>query len=144
MKYLRNALMALSLGVPAAALAGGTPATLYKSPSCGCCSAYADYLEEHGFDVDVVVRDDMDAIKAQASVPDHLRSCHTTMIGRYAVEGHVPADAIDKLLEQRPFTRGIAMPGMPAGSPGMGGSKQGPFEVFYISDQSQPRLFHSQ
>ena len=58
MKYLRNALVAIGLALPGAALAGGTPATLYKSPTCGCCSAYADYLEGHGFDVDVVVRDD--------------------------------------------------------------------------------------
>lgn len=144
MKVLRTALVALSLVLPGAALAGGTPATLYKSPTCGCCTAYADYLEANGFDVEVVVRDDMDEIKSQAGVPARLQSCHTTMIGRYAVEGHVPVEAIDKLMQERPFTRGIAMPGMPAGSPGMGGSKQGPFQVFYISDRDHPRLFHSQ
>lgn len=144
MKQIRRTTLAVLLMLPGAALAAGTQATLYKSPSCGCCTAYAEYLEDNGFDVEVVERDDMGTVKEQAGVPEHLGSCHTTMIGRYTVEGHVPVAAVNKLLEEKPFTRGIAMPGMPAGSPGMGGSKQGPFEVYYIGSKSSPRLFHSQ
>lgn len=144
MKYLRTVLLTFALALPGTALAAGTPATLYKNPSCGCCTEYARYLEDHGFDVEVVERDDMGFIKREAGVPQHLQSCHTTMIGRYAVEGHVPVEAVNRLLEEKPFTRGIAMPGMPLGSPGMGGTKQGPFEVYYIDGSDSPRLFHRQ
>lgn len=144
MKRFRVTALAAMMLLPGAALASATQATLYKSPSCGCCAAYAEYLETNGFDVEVVNRQDMAAVKAEAGVPVEQQSCHTTMIGRYTVEGHIPVDALDKLLDEKPFTRGITMPGMPMGSPGMGGTKQGPFEVYYIGSVESPRLFHSQ
>ena len=105
-------------------------AVVYASPSCGCCGQYADYLgSEGGYAVDLRRTDEVDAIRTEAGVPDDAAGCHTTMIGDYAVEGHVPLEAIDRLLRERPAVDGIALPGMPAGSPGMGGAKEAPFEV---------------
>lgn len=104
-------------------------AVIYAAPSCSCCGEYARYLESEGYAIDLRRTDELDAIRADAGVPDQTASCHTTMVGDYVVEGHVPIDAIDKLLRERPAVDGIALPGMPAGSPGMGGAKAGPFEV---------------
>lgn len=91
------------------------------------------YLQENGFKVTLVKTDDPEEIKDQMAVPENLRSCHTTAIGGYYVEGHVPVEAIRKLLEERPSVKGIALPGMPAGSPGMGGTKSGPFVIYAVA-----------
>lgn len=101
----------------------GTPNTLYtvKDPGCGCCDTWAELAVEAGFEVEVVESDDMAAVKWEAGVPEALWSCHTARIGDYVVEGHVPFAAIRQMLEQSPDINGIAVPGMPAGSPGMGG-----------------------
>jgi hypothetical protein len=104
-------------------------AVIYASPTCGCCGDYATYLESEGWAVSIRRTEEMDAVKAEAGVPDEAASCHTTMVGDYAVEGHVPVDAIDKLLRERPPVEGIALPGMPPGSPGMTGEKAAPFEI---------------
>ena len=103
---------------------------VYASPSCGCCGEYADYLRtEGGYSVDLQRTDDVDTIRADAGVPEEAAGCHTTMLGDYVIEGHVPLEAIDQLLAELPAVDGISLPGMPAGSPGMGGSKEGPFEI---------------
>jgi len=108
---------------------------VYASPSCGCCGQYADYLEsEGGYTVDLQRTEDVDSIKAEAGVPESAAGCHSTMLDDYVVEGHVPLEAIDKLLQDRPAIDGIALPGMPAGSPGMGGTKQAPFEILSFAD----------
>ena len=113
----------------------GADAVVYASPSCGCCGQYADYLgSEGGYTVDLQRTEDVDSIKTDAGVPEDAAGCHTTMIGDYVVEGHVPLEAIDKLLQQRPAVNGIALPGMPAGSPGMGGAKEAPFEILSFAD----------
>jgi hypothetical protein len=113
----------------------GESVVVYASPSCGCCGQYADYLEsEGGYTVDLQRTDDVDSIKADAGVPENAAGCHTTMLGDYVVEGHVPLEAVDKLLRERPAIDGIALPGMPAGSPGMGGTKQEPFEILSFAD----------
>ncbi len=90
------------------------------------------YLQDQGFDVKVVNTDDT-SIKAQEGVPKDLRSCHTSVIGDYFVEGHVPVEAIRKLLAEKPAIKGIALPGMPAGAPGMGGDKTGPFVIYAVA-----------
>lgn len=108
---------------------------MYASPSCGCCGEYAGYLESEGsYKVDLQRTEDLDTIRAEAGVPEEAAGCHTTLVGGYAVDGHVPLDAIDKLLRERPSVDGIALPGMPAGSPGMGGAKDGPFEILSFRD----------
>ena len=105
--------------------------TTYRSPSCGCCGKWIDATRGAGFDVTVVPTDDVYAVKSKHGVPDELISCHTTVVGGYVVEGHVPFDAVKRLLARRPKVKGIAVAGMPLGTPGMeapGGRAQ-PFKV---------------
>ncbi|HEV8261445.1 MAG TPA: DUF411 domain-containing protein [Burkholderiales bacterium] len=94
--------------------------TVYKNPTCGCCEKWAQYLQKEGFEVKAVNRDDLAAIKKQAGVQPAMSACHTALVDGYVIEGHVPAQAIRKLLQERPDTRGLSVPGMPANSPGMG------------------------
>lgn len=105
-------------------------ATVYKSPTCGCCGEYISYLKKQGFEVAMENKSDMKPIKKLYGIPQDMQSCHTTVMGDYVVEGHVPIEAIQKLLKEKPEIDGIALPGMPQGSPGMPGIKQGKFEIF--------------
>ena len=93
--------------------------TVYKSPTCGCCSKWADHLREAGFQVTEEDVRDIVEVKREHGVPGELGSCHTALVGDYVIEGHVPAEDIRRLLEERPDVAGLAVPGMPAGSPGM-------------------------
>ena len=113
--------------------ANGISATLYKSPSCGCCGEYTAYLDGEGYEVDVKLEPDMSAVKEQFSIPYELESCHTMEVDGYVVEGHVPEAAIEKLLTERPDIKGIGMGGMPSGSPGMPGPKNGEFVIYEIN-----------
>lgn len=92
---------------------------VYKSPTCGCCQKWIDYLKKNGFEVESKDETQMDAVKKKLGVPVNLSSCHTAVIDGYIVEGHVPAEAIQRLLKERPKVRGLSVPGMPIGSPGM-------------------------
>lgn len=110
---------------------------MYKSPTCGCCDSYADVLASRGVKVDVEADDEAVAqAKRQYGVPSAAVSCHTIVMEGYVVEGHVPLEAIEALLDERPDIAGIALPGMPPGSPGMPGTKQAPFEVLQFGDGS--------
>lgn len=93
--------------------------TMYKDPSCGCCGKWGDAAKAAGFQVAVVETSDIYALKTKLGVPDELISCHTTVSGRYVIEGHVPLDNVKRLLVRRPQIKGIAVPGMPLGAPGM-------------------------
>lgn len=102
------------------AAAGGKPAvTVYKSASCGCCSKWVDHMKTNGFTVTAVDVDDIEVPMKTYGVPSSLASCHTAIVGGYVVEGHVPADVVSRMLREKPAIRGIAVPGMPVGSPGM-------------------------
>jgi len=125
-------LSALLIAAVSAAATEKVPATLYKNPSCACCDAYANYLRANGFDVAVIEHSNMTLIKQQHGVGENLEGCHTTLIKGYVVEGHVPVGAIKRLLTEKPTIKGISLPGMPAGSPGMSGTKEGPFETHSI------------
>ena len=104
--------------------------TVYKSPSCGCCKSWVALVKGAGFDVKVVDLDDLAEIKRSAAVPADLQTCHTALVGAYVIEGHVPPDLIHKILSERPRITGLAVPGMPVGSPGMEqGSTKQPFTV---------------
>ena len=106
-----------------------------KDPGCGCCGAWIDHLRDSGFAVEETLSDDVEAFKDQHAVPQPLRSCHTALVEGYVIEGHVPAEAIRTLLDQRPDVLGLAVPGMPIGSPGMEmGDQTEPFEVILWSD----------
>lgn len=138
---------------PAASAAGGaeaTPqgalvATVYKTPTCGCCQAWVDHLEANGFRVATVDREDLTPIKAEHGVGEHLASCHTALIGGYVVEGHVPAADITRLLRERPAVAGIAVPGMPSGSPGMEmpGAPADRYDVVSFERTGATRVFAS-
>lgn len=143
MKLWKSLAVTLAIGVPVPAFAAtaATAATVYKSPTCSCCAAYVDILKKNGFEVDVVSRNDMQAVKDERGVPEHLTSCHTTVIGRYTFEGHIPLESVDKVLKEQPMIAGLAVPGMPMGSPGMGGPKRGPINVYYLSPAAEPRLY---
>ena len=109
-------------------------ATLYKNPQCGCCETYADYLRENGFEVTVKPTHDLPLMKRQYGVPGELEGCHTTLVDGYVVEGHVPVNTLLRMLAEKPDIKGISLPGMPAGSPGMLGEKSGPFTIYEIGD----------
>ncbi len=109
-------------------------AEVFKSPSCGCCNGYIAALESDGIQVKSVDMDDLTAIKNKYNIPASMQSCHTTIIGRYFIEGHVPLDAVKKLLKEQPDIDGIALPGMPIGTPGMPGPKESPFVIYQIKD----------
>lgn len=103
---------------------------LYKSPSCGCCEVYSSYFKRSGNSkLDVINVPDTNAIMREHGIPPFLESCHTIIIGDYFVEGHVPLEAIEKLLSEKPDISGIGMSGMPEGSPGMPGTKRGDFVI---------------
>ena len=104
-------------------------AVVYKTPTCDCCARHAAHLEASGFEVEFVTVDDIRPVKDAEGVPPEVESCHTTVVDGYAVEGHVPAASIERLLAERPDSDGIGLAGMPAGSPGMGGSKDEPWDI---------------
>lgn len=112
----------------------GYKAKVFKSPTCGCCAGYAAELKKYGFDVETRDTMDMGSIKQKYNIPRDMESCHTTVIGNYFIEGHVPIEAVEKLLEEKPDIDGIALPGMPAGSPGMPGAKKVPFKIYALSN----------
>ncbi len=111
----------------------GIQATYYKSISCGCCDVHSKYVSSKGFDVKINNFQDISAIKTDLGVPYELQSCHTAVIDGYFVEGHIPMGAIDKLLLEKPDIKGIAMPGMPSGSPGMPGTKTEDFVISAVN-----------
>jgi hypothetical protein len=117
--------------------------TVYKTPQCGCCRAWVDHLREHGFEVSTHDVDDISAIKTKLGVPSDLTSCHTAVAGSYVVEGHVPADDIRKLLETKPKVAGVAVRGMPVGSPGMEvpGRKADKYDVVAYTKAGKKTVF---
>jgi len=112
----------------------GQKATVYKSPNCGCCVGYVKELEDNGVEVEVVETEDMDSIKQQHNIPSNMQSCHTVVIGDYFIEGHVPLEAVEKLLTEKPDIDGITLPGMLSGTPGMPGVKKAPFNVYQLTE----------
>ena len=91
----------------------------YRSASCGCCKKWINHLRDNGLEVVDNIVEDVSSIKIQYQIPNNLRSCHSAQIGKYTIEGHVPIESINKLLEEKPLISGLAVPGMPHGSPGM-------------------------
>ncbi len=107
---------------------------IYKSTTCGCCLIYLQYFDgKTKPKVNEINVQDLNSIRNQYGVPLELQSCHTTIIGDYFVEGHIPLEAVEKLLKENPDIKGIAMPGMPSGSPGMPGQKYGDFIIYAVN-----------
>ncbi|MBL0891915.1 MAG: DUF411 domain-containing protein [Gemmatimonadaceae bacterium] len=150
--FLRGAALMLLGGTGAAMVAGQLVAqtpqppvrnmVVYKDPNCGCCSQWIDHVRKAGFTVDVKDTSDMDSMKSAIGLPAALASCHTAKVGPYIVEGHVPADLIVKLLREKPAGRGLAVPGMPVGSPGMEmGNRKDPYDVLLFDAKGKTTVY---
>jgi hypothetical protein len=124
---------AAALGAQAQKKAAPSPAPpamkVYLTPTCGCCGKWVEHLEAAGFKVTREVTTNLAGVPERQRVPEQLRTCHTAVIGSYLVEGHVPVDVVQKLLKEKPKIAGIAVPGMPIGSPGMEGPNPRPYSV---------------
>ena len=107
---------------------------VFKTPSCGCCYGYVLFLEKEKFNVKQTDMRSLHSIKQKYNIPLEMQSCHTTIVGRYFIEGHVPLEAINKLLKEKPDIDGIALPGMPIGTPGMPGKKEEPYVIYQLTD----------
>lgn len=120
-----------------------TPITIYKSSSCGCCAKWVDHVRANGFAPTVHDEENMDAIKNELGVPEGLRSCHTALVEKYLIEGHVPAADIRRLLADKAKVAGLAVPGMAAGTPGMAlpGARIAGFEVVAFQSDGSTRVF---
>ena len=115
-------------------------ATLYKNPNCGCCEGYATYLRNNGFTVVVKPTHELNRISREAGVPEDFQGCHTMFIDGYVVGGHVPVATVRKLLKERPNIKGISLPGMPQGSPGMSGVKSEPWKIYAVG-KGRPTVY---
>jgi hypothetical protein len=119
---------------------------MWKSPTCGCCTDWANYLEQNGFVVKAFTQGH-DAMRKKLGMPAAFTSCHTALIAGYTIEGHVPAKEIKRILVEKPMARGLAVPAMPVGSPGMNGpeygGRQDPYDVLLISLSGQPSVYQS-
>ena len=118
-----------AVSVASASSAPLVPIKVYKDPNCGCCKAWIDHMEQNGFKVEVMDMPDLSAVKTRYGVKQELQACHTGVVGNYTVEGHVPADLIHKMLKEKPSIAGLAVPGMPMGSPGMEGATKEKYDV---------------
>ena len=107
---------------------------VFKTPSCGCCYGYVLFLEDKKFKVKQTDMKSLHTIQQKYNIPVEMQSCHTTIMGKYFIEGHVPFEAVNKLLEEQPDIDGIALPGMPIGTPGMPGDKDEPYVIYQLKD----------
>lgn len=117
--------------------------TVYKDPRCGCCKSWIEHLIKHGYRVDAKDTPGMTEIKQSLGVPEKLAACHTAIVNGYLIEGHVPAADIDRLLAQKPKVAGLAVPGMPAGSPGMESPRPQPYQVLSFDKGGKTKVFAS-
>jgi hypothetical protein len=137
---MKRRTLLISLGATALLSACGRAASaapaikVYKSATCGCCGSWVKDMKAHGFKMETITVSDMNPIKKQFGVPASLQSCHTSLVDDYVIEGHVPADMLRRVLDDRPQFDVIALPGMPAGSPGMNGEKRGLWKFYGVKD----------
>lgn len=146
MRTLATAVVAAMIATAASVglAAADETVTVYKSPLCGCCGDWIDHITAAGFTVTAVDTEAMDTVQSLLGVPAEMASCHTALVGGYVVEGHVPAEAMMRLLAEKPKAAGIAVPGMPLGSPGMEGSGiTEPFAVMLFSRNGGSEVFES-
>lgn len=116
--------------------------TVYKSPSCNCCAKWITHMREQGFPVEIESKFNVKPVKKQVGVPGELAACHTAVVGNYVVEGHVPAEDVKQLLRTKPDVRGLSVPGMPVGSPGMErGNRVEPYEVLTFTPAGDTTVF---
>ena len=121
--------------------AAGPPVNVFKTPTCGCCGKWVDHLKANGFEPKVTDVQSTAEYRKQYGVPEQLLSCHTATVGGYTIEGHVPAADIHRLLKQRPKATGLAVPGMPMGSPGMEGARRDAYSVLLFKSDGSTSVF---
>ncbi len=138
---IRQSLLAALLAAPVLAMAAAPVINVYKSATCGCCEAWVKHLRDNGFKVEAHNVANPSDTREKMGMPDHLGSCHTAVVDGYAVEGHVPAADIKRLLAARPKARGLAVPSMPLGSPGMEGPRKDPYDVYLVLPDGSSRVF---
>ncbi len=140
-KVISRGLLVVALAtVPITLQAAGEQVTAYQTPACGCCTSWVGHLQKNGFNITARVLSDVSSIKDQYRVPAALRSCHTSVVGGYVIEGHVPADTIQRLLRERPPAAGLAAPGMPQSAPGMDMPGK-PYDVMLFTSFGQSKVY---
>ena len=132
-------------GIALNAQAKGETVTVYKDPTCGCCAKWVEHLRQHGFVTKVTETANVNDVKTKSGVPRQARSCHTALVNGFVIEGHVPAADVQRLLKERPAgVIGLAVPGMPIGSPGMEvGAKVQPYDVMAFDKEGRTSVFAS-
>ncbi|GAB3384771.1 DUF411 domain-containing protein [Massilia varians] len=133
--------LAAALCAPVLAMAAAPVIDVFKSASCGCCTAWVEHLKSNGFKTRVVNVDNPSDYRERGGIPNELGSCHTGMVGGYAIEGHIPASDIKRLLAEKPKAKGLAVPAMPLGSPGMEGPRKDPFDVLLVQVNGSTKVF---
>jgi len=133
--FLGTALLSTS------ALAEDPKVMVYKSPTCGCCTKWVSHLKENGFEVETTDLQDLRMIKSMSGIKPEQASCHTAKVGGYVIGGHVPADDIKRLLAERPEARGLILPGMPKGSPGMEVPQPDHYQVLLLGNDGSTAVF---
>lgn len=128
-------------GLFGTAFAAAPEVTVWKSPSCGCCGGWVQHMRAAGYALTVHEVEDVEPVKARLGVPAALQSCHTALVDGYVLEGHVPADSVARLLRERPTAKGLAVPGMPQGSPGMETGAKEPYAVVLFGTPGGSTLF---
>ena len=135
---------AMTAGAATGAATGAAkpiPITVYKSPSCGCCGEWVKYMDKNGFQTKVIPMEDVTTMKQTAGVPQKLYSCHTALVGAYVVEGHVPADLIKKMLDEKPKIVGLSVAGMVQGPPGMDEATKKPYDVIAFDRNGKTSVY---
>ncbi|UVW30657.1 DUF411 domain-containing protein [Massilia sp. H6] len=133
--------LAAALFTPVFAMAAAPIIEVFKTESCGCCGAWVEHLKANGFATRVVNVENPSDYRQRGGIPDKLGSCHTGMVQGYAIEGHVPASDIKRLLAQKPKAKGLAVPAMPLGSPGMEGPRKDPYDVLLVQANGSTKVF---
>ncbi|WP_428622703.1 DUF411 domain-containing protein [Sedimenticola sp.] len=141
MKPIPKLITTLLISLFASAGVAGELIAVYKSPTCGCCSAWIEHLKANGFDVQAHDTTRMDQVKQALGVQPQLASCHTAEVAGYVIEGHVPASDIHRLLAEKPAVAGLAAPGMPMGSPGMEGPRKDHYQVLTFDREGNSRVY---
>lgn len=144
--FLAIALLVFNAGIKAETLSADKPIDIvvYRSPTCECCGKWLEHMKKNNFNVKDIVTDDVQAIKKKYGVPEAMASCHTAIVDGYVIEGHVPANDIMKLLKTKPKIVGIAVPGMPSGTPGMEmGDRKDSYNVMSFDKENHYEIFNS-
>ncbi|MDD5579968.1 MAG: DUF411 domain-containing protein [Methylobacter sp.] len=146
LKFLAISLLIVNTGVNAESINAAKPVDIvvYRSPTCGCCGKWLEHLKENNFNVKDIVTNDVDAVKNKYGVSKAMASCHTAIVGNYLIEGHVPATDIISLLKAKPHVVGLAVPAMPAGTPGMEmGRRKDDYNVMSFDKENHYQVFNS-